>query len=194
MKFQNRMSKVFYTAATLGFLLGVVGCGNEPASGPLSPVKSAAPGKTSLAKAGDEPATGTITPLTRKTRSANGYGGTASKLMTASAGGSLSYMGHTMEVPKFAFSEQQKEFFITDVSSNWIQADYGPSGWFLEPVKITISYADADLRNVDLKRLTVAWYSDALGMWIDVGGSVDRVNKTISVYVWHFTQYTISTK
>lgn len=194
MKRQCRMRQIVSVCAVASLLLLAIGCSNEPAPGPISPIKPSVSSKTSLAKPGDGTTTSSVTPLSRKTRSVNGFGGTASKVMTSSSGGSLSYTGHTMQVPKYAFSEQQKEFYITDVNSDWIQADYGPSGWFLEPVKITISYADADLRNVDIKKLTIAWYSDYLGTWIDVGGTVDRVNKTISVYVWHFTQYTISTR
>ena len=195
MKRQYRMQQIISACAMVSLLLFAIGCSNEPAPGPMSPVHSSRP--SALAKG--EGSTGStvvtqITPLPRKTRSANGYGGTASKLFTASSGGRLDYMAHKMEVPKYAFSESQKEFFITDVNSNWIQANYGPSGWFLQPVTITISYADADLRNVDLKKLTIAWYSETLGMWVEVGGTVDQINKTISVKVWHFTQYTISTK
>ncbi|NUM73174.1 hypothetical protein HUU40_02320 [candidate division KSB1 bacterium] len=178
----------------LGLLAMVVGCSNDLAPGPMSPVTSSSNDNTLLAKPGGGETISSITPLPRKTRSVNGYGGISSKIIASSSGGSLSYAGHTMQVPKYAFSEQQKEFYIADVNSDWIQADYGPNGWFLEPVKITISYADADLRNVDLKKLTIAWYSETLGMWVDVGGTVDRANQTISVYVWHFTQYTISTR
>jgi hypothetical protein len=192
MKRQHWMNKILSAGALAGLLFLAIGCSNEPASGPMSPVKSSVSDKASLSKAGGGSTTSSITPLRRKTRSTNGYGGTSSKVMASSSGGSLSYMGHTMEVPKYSFSEQQKEFYITDVNSDLIQANYGPDGWFLLPVKITISYADADLRNADLKKLTIAWYSETLGMWIDVGGTVNPVNKTISVYVWHFTQYTIS--
>lgn len=195
MKRQCRNQRIISAFAAASLLLFAIGCSNEPAPGPMSPVQSSRP--SALAKdAGTTTSSmvAPITPLPRKTRSANGFGGTASKLFTASSGGRLDYMAHKMEVPKYAFSESQKEFFITDVNSNWVQANYGPSGWFLQPVTITISYADADLRNVDLKKLTIAWYSETLGMWIEVGGTVNRTNKTISVAVWHFTQYTISTK
>jgi hypothetical protein len=196
MKPQRKLCQSIFACAVVSLLLLAVGCSNEPAPGPMSPVKPSR-SSSALAKGGGNSGSNTvtaITPLPRRTRSANGFGGTASKVMSSSSGGSLSYAGHTMQVPKYAFSEQQKEFYITDVYSDWIQADYGPNGWFLEPVKITISYADADLRNVDIKKLTIAWYSEMLGTWIDVGGTVDRVNMTISAYVWHFTQYTISTK
>ncbi len=175
-----------------------IGCGEVPAPAPLSPVT--APEARLLTKpGGTDPAGGTttastITPVTRKTRSANGFGGTASKVMTSNSGGSLSYMGHSLEVSKYSFSEQQKEFYITDVSSNLIQANYGPDGWFLVPIKVTISFADANLKKGELNRLTIAWYDETMKVWVDAGGIVDQVSQTITTYVWHFTQYTLSVK
>jgi len=195
MKCQRRMHRILSACAVASLLLLAIGCSNEPAPGPISPVNPSRP--SSLAKKRGNSSSNTvtqITPLPRKTRSSNGFGGTASKLFTASAGGTLEYMGHKMEVPKYAFPEQSKEFYITDVNSNLVQAEYGPSGWFLQPVQITISYADADLSNVDLKRMTIAWYDEAAGTWVEVGGVVDKINQTISVAVTHFTEYTISTR
>jgi hypothetical protein len=161
----------------------------------MSPVKpSRSP--SSLAKGGGNTGNNTvaaITPIPRRAHSKNGFGGTASKYMTVSAGGVLEYMGHKMAVPSGALS-QNTDMYITDVNSELIQANYGPGGWFNKPVVITISYADADLRNIDLKKMTIAWYDEAAGTWVEVGGVVDRVNQTITVAVWHFTQYTISTK
>lgn len=175
-----------------------IGCGEVPAPAPLSPV-TALEARLLTKPGGTDPAGGTttastITPVTRKTRSANGFGGTASKVMTSSSGGSLAYMGHSLEVPKYSFSEQQKEFYITDVSSNYIQANYGPNGWFLIPIKVTISYADADLKRGEINRLTIAWYDETMKVWVDAGGIVDHVSQTITTYVWHFTQYTLSVK
>lgn len=195
MKSQSRTSRILlgYAAASVLFILS--GCSNEPGSSPLSPMKSARATST-LAKgstATTTSAVSAITPLPRRTRSANGFGGTGAKYITVSGGGTFDYMNHKMTVPPGALS-QNTEMYITDISSNYIQANYGPSGEFNLPVVVTISYADADLRNVDLKKMTIAWYDETAGAWIDVGGVVDRVNQTISVPVMHFTQYTISSR
>jgi hypothetical protein len=194
MKRQNWIRKILSAGTLLGLLFLASGCSNEPAPGPISPVNPSRP--SSLAKGGRNTGGSTvaqITPIPRRTRSANGFGGTASKYMTVSSGGTLNYMNHRMVVPPDALS-QNTEMYITDVSSDLIQANYGPSGQFNLPVLVTISYADADLRNVDLRKMTIAWYDEAAGTWVEVGGVVDRVNQTISVAVTHFTQYTISTK
>jgi hypothetical protein len=192
MKRQHWMHKILSASVLVSLLLLAVGCSKETAPGPISPIKPSH--QPSLAKRNTGNNTVTqITPIPRRTRSVNGFGGTASKYMTVSSGGKLEYMGHKMNVPSGALS-QNTEMYITDVNSELIQANYGPSGWFNKPVTITISYADADLREVDLKKMTIAWYDEAAGTWVDVGGVVDRVNQTITVAVWHFTQYTISTR
>ncbi|MDZ7361051.1 MAG: hypothetical protein ONB46_10035 [candidate division KSB1 bacterium] len=190
MKRQNWMNKILSAGALVGSLFLAIGCSNEPASGPMSPVNPSRHSSLAKRNTGNNTAT-QITPIPRRTRSVNGFGGTASKYMTVSAGGSLEYMGHHMRVPPGALS-QNTEMYITDVSSDLIQANYGPSGTFNKPVTVTISYADADLRNVDLRKMTIAWYDEAAGAWVEVGGTVNREDQTISVAVTHFTQYTIS--
>lgn len=187
-----KMNRLLSACAAASVLLLIQGCSNEP--GPLAPVKSSR--VSSLAKAGTSTSSATaaaLTPIPRRTRSANGFGGTGSKYLTVSGGGAFDYMNHRMSVSPGALS-QNTEMYITDVSSNLIQANYGPSGQFNLPVIVTISYADADLRNVDLRKMTIAWYDETSGAWVEVGGVVDRVNQTISVAVMHFTQYTLSTK
>lgn len=194
MKHQRGMHRIISACAVASLLLLAMGCGNEPTPGPMSPVNSSR--ASALAKSGGNTAGSTvaqITPIPRRTRSANGFGGTASKYITVSGGGTFDYMNHRMLVPPGALS-QNTEMYITDVSSNLIQANYGPSGQFNLPVVVTISYADADLRNVDLRKMTIAWYDEAAGTWVEIGGVVDKINKTISVAVTHFTQYTISTR
>lgn len=195
MKSQVWISRMLCACAAASLFV-VMGCSNnETASGPMSPFTPSR-SSSALAKGGTATAGSTvaaITPIPRRTRSANGFGGTGSKYLTVSGGGAFDYMNHRMTVPPGALS-QNTEMFITDVSSNLIQANYGPSGQFNLPVIVTISYADADLRNVDLRKMTIAWYDEATGAWVEVGGVVDRVNQTISVAVMHFTQYTLSTK
>jgi hypothetical protein len=42
--------------------------------------------------------------------------------------------------------------------------------------------------------MILAWYDEALGQWIDLGGKVDSENQIVWSLTDHFTQYTISTK
>jgi hypothetical protein len=49
----------------------------------------------------------------------------------------------------------------------------------------------SDLRNDDL---TLAWYDETTGQWIDVGGTVNKKKKYVKVKINHFTQYTLSVR
>lgn len=108
-------------------------------------------------------------------------------------GGMIKFGGHSIEVPKYA-TKQDANFSISIASNDYITADFGPDGWFDQQVTVTISYKNADLTGVDPRKLTLAWYDERAGQWVDLGGVVDLVKKTVTAKAWHFTQYTLSTK
>ncbi len=108
-------------------------------------------------------------------------------------GGLIKLGGHSVDVPKYA-TKQDAEFSINISPNDYITVDFGPDGWFDQPVTVTISYKDADLTGINPLKLTLAWYDESTGQWIDLGGVVDLVKKTVTAKAWHFTQYTISTK
>lgn len=127
-----------------------------------------------------------------------GFGGhflgtTVSKWMTKKEGGQIWHGGHKIKFPAGALPQDSKAA-IEISSSNYVQVEFLPDGWFNKEVTVTISYKNVDLSGVDEKSLTLAWYDETTGEWIDVGGSVDIKKKWITANVWHFTQYTISTK
>jgi hypothetical protein len=106
-------------------------------------------------------------------------------------GGMITFAGHSIKVPKYA-TRQDAEFSINISRNDYITVDFGPDGYFAQYVTVTISYKDADLTGIDPTRLTLAWYDETLGQWIDLGGVVDTANKTVTAKTNHFTQYTIS--
>ncbi|MDZ7361053.1 MAG: hypothetical protein ONB46_10045 [candidate division KSB1 bacterium] len=108
-------------------------------------------------------------------------------------GGLIAFAGHSIKVPKYA-TRQDAEFSISISRNDYITVDFGPDGYFAQYVTVTISYKDADLTGIDPSRLTLAWYDETLGQWIDLGGVVDVVQKTVTAKTNHFTQYTISMK
>lgn len=108
-------------------------------------------------------------------------------------GGMIKFGGHSIDVPKYA-TKQDAQFSINIAPDDYITADFGPDGWFDQEVTVTISYKDADLTGINPSKLTLAWYDESSGQWVDLGGVVDLVNKTVTAKAWHFTQYTISTK
>lgn len=83
---------------------------------------------------------------------------------------------------------------ITEIHQGKAQVDFGPSGWFKKPVKITICFKELDLSGSDLNDLTITWYDPNTGEWIDVGGTVDIKGQKVYVEVWHFTQYSLAVR
>jgi hypothetical protein len=108
-------------------------------------------------------------------------------------GGLIAFCGHSIKVPKYA-TKQDAEFSINISPNDYITVDFGPDGWFDQEVTVTISYKDADLTGIDPTKLTLAWYDESTGQWVDLGGTVDLKNKTVTAKAKHFTQYTISSK
>ncbi len=108
-------------------------------------------------------------------------------------GGMIKFAGHSIDVPKYA-TKQDAEFSITISRNDYITVDFGPDGWFDQQVTVTISYENADLSGIDPNKLTLAWFDEHTQQWVDLGGVVDLVKKTVTAKAWHFTQYTLSAK
>lgn len=108
-------------------------------------------------------------------------------------GGMIKFCGHSIQVPKYA-TKQDAEFSISVSPNDYITVDFGPDGYFEQYLTVTVSYKDADLTGIDPTKLTLAWYDEKAGQWIDLGGVVDLVKKTVTAKNNHFTQYTLATK
>lgn len=115
------------------------------------------------------------------------------KWMTASEGGEIWHGGHKIDFPPGALM-QDAHASISISPSNYVQVDFGPDGWFNRPVTVSISYKNVDLSGIDENSLTLSWYDETAGQWIAVDSKVDTRRQNIIAQVWHFTQYTISTK
>ncbi len=63
---------------------------------------------------------------------------------------------------------------------------------FQKPVTFIASYALADLDGVDEDKLGVYYFNEETRLWEFVGGLVDKVNKTITVELYHFSLYAIA--
>jgi hypothetical protein len=120
-------------------------------------------------------------------------GKTVSKLVTKKDGGTIWHGGHKIIFPKDALV-QDAQASIAISSSDYIQVDFGPDGWFSKDVTVTISYKNVDLTGISESSLTLAWYDETTGQWIEIGGTVDTKKKTLTAKTSHFTQYTIATK
>jgi hypothetical protein len=119
---------------------------------------------------------------------------TTSKLITASSGGTVNVNELSISIPAGAVSDD-KNISINCNDDLYVQADFGPDGTqFNIPATITISYANADLTDITPSELSISWFDPNQGKWVDLGGTVDKKAQTVSVQVWHFTEYTLSTR
>lgn len=62
---------------------------------------------------------------------------------------------------------------------------------FNEPVRVELSYKNADLTGVDENDLKVYYFNESTNMWEYVGGDVDTENKLVVCYLEHFSRYAI---
>jgi len=194
--------KRFYWFRQSIFALGLSGslfflssCEQNPSPANLSPIQptGAAPTK-SLAKKG---AAKPQKRLKKKEKSCSS--GSASKVM-GEKGGVLKFCDYAMEVPPGALKEEREmSITIIDNADNYYEVDlkphlvdFGADGWFHKPVKITIHLDKADLAGIDPETLTVVWYDEAAGEWVETDGEVEVRKNKIVAYVWHFTQYSIA--
>jgi len=63
---------------------------------------------------------------------------------------------------------------------------------FKKPVTFIASYAIADLNGVDEDKLGVYYFNEETRLWEFAGGWVDKINKTITVELYHFSRYAIA--
>jgi len=62
---------------------------------------------------------------------------------------------------------------------------------FTEPVTLTFSYNDSDISGLDESTLAIYYWDEDSSQWVEVGGTVDAGNNTITATVNHFTMFAI---
>jgi hypothetical protein len=180
-------------------LLLISGCSDRPVQ-PLGSDKSATeavPGSLNKRGSGsnsNNSASVTDKRVKRKTLLSASQIKTTSKLITASSGGTVNVNELSISIPVGAVSDD-KNISINCDDDLYMQADFGPDGTqFNKAATITVSYANADLTDISPADLSISWFDPNQGKWIDLGGTVDKKSQTVSVQVWHFTQYSLSTR
>lgn len=109
--------------------------------------------------------------------------------ISSRTGGRLELYGVTLDVPPFAVA-QDTLYSITIPDAGVFFCSFGTSGLvFNQPVKVTISFSDADLTAVDESTLRFAYLNEATGQWESLPCVVDHVNKVVVAYMQHFSAY-----
>ncbi len=71
-------------------------------------------------------------------------------------------------------------------------ADFSPHGTqFNLPVRVQLSYKDADLGDIDENDLEIRYYNEETGEWEFIGNEVDTSKKVVIGYTDHFSRYAI---
>jgi len=185
-------------AISLIVLLLVSGCGEQHPKAPLGSDQSAtAHPSASLGKRFRNSTSSVISSKQvqrKKALDQAALSRNASEVIAPSSGGEVKLYDFRINIPSGALSSNTS-ISIAPTNDAYLQADFGPDGTlFKVPATLTISYEEADLTGIKPEDLTVSWFDPATNQWIDLGGVVDTKEKTVSVQVWHFTEYSLSTR
>ena len=110
-------------------------------------------------------------------------------LISASEGGRLVLLDVVLDIPPGAV-DRDTIFSIDIPDIEVFYNEFGTDGLvFNVPVTVTMSYRSADLSNVDESTIRIGWLNEKTGVWEDMVCEVDRVNKTVTGQLHHFSAY-----
>lgn len=111
------------------------------------------------------------------------------QVISADQGGRLELMDVVLDIPPHAVpNDTLFSIFIPDI--NTFYNEFGTDGLVFDvPVKVTMSYRDADLSLVDESSIRIGFYDPATGQFDDVVCDVNFANKTVTGYLTHFSAY-----
>lgn len=195
MKRYNWFRKFFFSVPLSILTLFALGCEQTPSPSALSPAQPNVAQPQALAKK----------PIKIGRRIKRKYQNCSSRYVAKvmdDKGGYLALCDYEMAVPRGALTQaREMSIRIIENDGNYYEvdfkphlADFGADGTFKRPVKIAIQFSHADLAGIDPASLTMVWYDEASGEWIEVNSEVDLRGSKIVASVWHFTQYSIATR
>jgi hypothetical protein len=113
----------------------------------------------------------------------------ADTVISAEHGGRLTLLDVTLEIPAGAVPNDTL-FSITIPDDEVFYNEFGTDGLvFDKPVRVTMSYRDADLSGINESTIRIGWYNEKAGRWDDMTCDVDFVNKTVTAELNHFSAY-----
>ncbi len=170
----NNNSKIFYvlTGIALFVFLGITGCSKNPTM--------------------PDPASGAQL-LTRDlgTAKIEGIPAYMDTVLIASEGGSVTLHDVDLYFPPGALeTDTLISVNIPDLAV--FSNDFGTHGLeFNVPVRVTMSYRDANLSGINESNIAMAWFNEGSGNWDVVECKLDTANKTVTAYVNHFSAYAL---
>lgn len=115
----------------------------------------------------------------------------ADTIFTSAGGGVLSLLDVELTFPPNALpADTLVSINIPDLAV--FENHFGTDGLkFNAPVKVVMSYRDADLTGIQESKITIAWFNQNTGQWNGMPCVLDRINKTVTGYVEHFSAYAL---
>jgi hypothetical protein len=115
----------------------------------------------------------------------------AEAVISNATGGRLQLLDVTMDVPAGAVGNDTL-FSIRIPDVNTFYNQFGTDGLvFATPVTVTMSYRDADLSGVNESSIRIAWFNPASGHYESMQCTVDKVAKTVTGQLNHFSAYAL---
>lgn len=79
------------------------------------------------------------------------------------------------------------------IAGNTLEAHFHPHGiQFRRPVQLMLSYKTANLEGVDENSLRVYYFNEETQIWELIGGQVNKLTKTVTVQITHFSRYALA--
>lgn len=115
----------------------------------------------------------------------------AESVISAKDGGQLVLFDVILDVPPNALKNDT--LYTIDIPDiNVFYNEFGTNGLVFDvPVKITMSYRDADLSNVTESTIRIGWYNSRTNSYDDIICDIDYINKTVTGEVNHFSAYAL---
>jgi hypothetical protein len=112
-------------------------------------------------------------------------------VLSAATGGAVSLADVELFFPPLALSSDTLiSIDIPDIAV--FENHFGTAGLkFNVPVKVVMSYRDADLSGINETTITLAWFNDLTGEWWKIPCTIDVVNKTVTGSLNHFSAYAL---
>ena len=171
-------AKLALTTLTLlmAISLVLIGCSRSP----LDPAQSATSEPTLLTRAVDRNAgEASAAPVNLYTEA----------VISAETGGRLELLDVMLEVPPGAVpNDTTFSVFIPDDAVFY--NEFGTDGLAFDvPVRVTMSYRDANLTGVDETSIRIGYFNEETGAIEDVQCQVDLLRRTVTAELTHFSAY-----
>ncbi|MCX6834783.1 MAG: hypothetical protein NTW07_06560 [candidate division Zixibacteria bacterium] len=178
----KKHGSVVVTMVTLSVMAAMmlIGCSTDS---PVAPTLTAAPSQPRVLSRGASPVSGSAlgSPVNSYTEST----------IVASQGGRLQLYDVVLDIPAGAL-DNDTLYSISIPDLGVFYNEFGTDGLvFKKPVKVTMSYRDADLSGINESTIRIGWWDEDNGRWIDMNCQLDRVNQVVVGELNHFSAYAL---